>query len=192
MKIGIYHERATEIETFVEHNRRMPSYSEMLQLFGVRSKNAVAKTVTVLVNQGVLLRDAEGKLIPNFTPGIRLVGTVEAGFPSPAEEELGDTITLDQMLIPNRTATVMLVVSGDSMSGAGIMAGDMAIVDRSRKPKRGDIVIATVDGNWTMKYLDSKKGQVFLRAANDKYDDIYPEADMTIHGVVVSVVRRYE
>lgn len=83
---------------------------------------------------------------------LRKLGTIEAGFPSPAEEELLDTITLDEWLIKRREATYMLEVKGLSMMNAGILPGDTALVERGREPKHGDIVIACVDGKWTMKY----------------------------------------
>src|ERR1700693_3413162 len=86
-------------------------------------------------------------------PVIGVLGSVAAGFPSPAEEELVDTLSLDDLLIQNREATFLLKVSGDSMTGAGILPGDMVIVDKGQTPKSGDIVIAEVDGAWTMKYL---------------------------------------
>ena len=100
---------------------------------------------------------------------------MEAGFPSPAEEELVDTLSLDELLIQNREASFLLKVTGDSMTGAGIMPGDMVIVDRGRTAKSGDIVIAEVDGQWTMKYLRKRGDNVMLSPANPKYQPIRPE-----------------
>ena len=82
---------------------------------------------------------------PTPTISLCILGTIEAGFPSPAEEELSDTLTLDDWLMENREATIMLKASGDSMIGAGILAGDLVLLDRSRTPKDGDIVLAEVD-----------------------------------------------
>jgi SOS regulatory protein LexA len=184
--------RAASLVGFYQERSRMPSYSEMAGLFGVRSKNAVSKIVAKLEAQGLLYRDETGRcLLQRAGYGIRRVGTVEAGFPSPAEEELGDCISLDEMLIQNRAASFLLTVTGDSMSEAGIMPGDMVVVDRGIPAKHGDIVIATVDGQWTIKYLHKKGGRVFLMAANPKYQPIYAQQEMTIHGVVRSCVRRY-
>lgn len=90
---------------------------------------------------------------------LKSLDTVEAGWPSPAEEELADTLPLDEFLIENPAATFMLKVSGDSMSGAGIPPGDMVLVDKGATPKSGDIVIAEVDGEWTMKYLRKRGGK---------------------------------
>ena len=125
-------------------------------------------------------------------PVIGVLGSVEAGFPSPAEEELVDTLSLDDLLIQNREATFLLKVSGDSMTGVGIMPGDMVLVDKGRTPKSGDIVIAQVDGEWTMKFLRKRKDDVLLVPANPKYQPIRPKNELKISGVVTAVVRKYK
>lgn len=170
----------------------MPSYSEIATLFGWRSKNAVFRLVTKLEQLGLIARDNKGRLIPNTVINrLKVLGTVEAGFPSPAEEELLDKISLDQWLISNPNATFLLKITGDSMSGAGILPGDMVLVDRSLVPKNGDIVIAEVDGEWTMKYFHRKGGVVVLSPANPKYQPIKPHNELKIGGVVTAVIRRY-
>lgn len=126
------------------------------------------------------------------TPRVRVPGSVEAGFPSPAEEELVDTMSLDELLIQNREATFLLKVSGDSMTGAGILPGDMVIVDKGLTPKSGDIVIAQVDGEWTMKYLRKRGNDVILVPANPKYQPIRPKNELKVSGVVTAVVRKYK
>ncbi len=123
---------------------------------------------------------------------VGVLGSVEAGFPSPAEEELVDTLSLDDLLIQNREATFLLKVSGDSMTGAGIMPGDMVIVDKGRTPKSGDIVIAQVDGEWTMKFLRKRGDNVTLVPANPKYQPIKPKNELKVSGVVTAVVRKYK
>lgn len=184
--------RAEALTEFYRTQKRLPSFAEMAALFGVRSKNAVAKIVAKFVAAGVLSRDATGHLIPgSLTSSLRLLGTVEAGFPSPAEEETFNVLSLDDLLVGKSTATFMLTVSGDSMIEAGIMPGDLVIVDRGLKPKPGDIVIAVVDGHWTMKYFCREKGRVVLRPANSKYPEIRPQRELVIHGVVRSSVRKY-
>ncbi len=85
----------------------------------------------------------------------------------------------------------MLKVSGYSMKDAGILPGDMVLVDRSVKAQENDIVIAEVDDNWTMKYLRKNKNKVYLQAANKKYKDIYPQSDLKIAAVVKAVIRKY-
>ena len=185
-------ERVDAIGRFHRDTGRMPSFSELGELVGLKSKNAVSKLVGRLEEAGTLSRDEKGRLIPRSIAGaVKVLGTVEAGFPSPAEEELADTLSLDDLLIRNRAATFLLKVSGDSMSGAGILPGDMVIVDRGQTPKSGDIVIAEVDGQWTMKYLRKRGDSVTLIAANQKYPPIKPRNELKVAGVVTGVVRQY-
>jgi len=185
--------RTRDISRFYNENGRMPSFSEIGEMAGLRSKNAVSKLINKLEQLKVLERDKKGRLIPvSIASSVRVLGTVEAGFPSPAEEELVDTLSLDELLIQNREATFLLKVSGDSMSGAGILPGDMVIVDKGQTPKSGDIVIAEVDGQWTMKYLRKRGVAVTLIPANPKYKPIEPKNEMKIAGVVTAVVRKYK
>lgn len=184
--------RIEKISDFYHQAGRMPSFSEIGEMLGLRSKNAVSKLVSRLEEINVLERDKTGRLIPgSIAYPVRILGTVEAGFPSPAEEELADNISLDDMLIQNRAATFLLKVSGDSMMDAGILPGDMVIVDRGQTPKSGDIVIAEVDGQWTMKYLKKRGDKVVLIPANPKYKPIIPKNELKISGVVTAVVRKY-
>jgi SOS regulatory protein LexA len=181
-----------KILSFYKKHRRLPSYSEIMALSGLKSKNSVFKLVKKLVGDGFLAKDGAGKLIPDKIYGkTRILGMVQAGFPTPAEEELVDTISLDEYLIENKEATFMLKVSGDSMIDAGIMEGDMVLADRSKKPHPGDIVVAEVDGEWTMKYLRKTKGIFWLEAANKKYPAIHPKEELTVAAVVRAVIRKY-
>jgi len=184
--------RIREISRFHYQRGRMPSFSEIGEIVGMSSKNAVFKLVNKLERLKVLERDKKGRLIPgSIAASVKVLGTVEAGFPSPAEEELVDTLSLDDLLIQNPEATFLLKVSGDSMSGAGILPGDMVLVDTRESPKSGDIVIAEVDGEWTMKYLRKRGESVSLIPANPKYQPIRPKKELKIAGVVTAVLRKY-
>jgi repressor LexA len=185
--------RIREISRFYHQKGRMPSFSEIGEMTGLQSKNAVFKLIGRLEGLKVLVRDEKGRLIPrSIAAPVKVLGTVEAGFPSPAEEELADTLSLDDLLIRNREATFLLKVSGDSMSEAGILPGDMVIVDKGQTPKSGDIVIAEVDGQWTMKYLKKRGEGVTLIPANPNYKPIKPKNELKIAGVVTAVVRKYK
>jgi repressor LexA len=181
-----------KIRIFYQNNRRMPTYSELMSLYGYKSKAAVFYLVQKFIRDGFLAKDKHGRLLPkNLYGNISVLGYVEAGFPSPAEEELIDTMSLDEYLISNKEATFMLKVKGDSMIDAGIMEGDMVLVERGKQPKPGQIVIAQVDGDYTMKYLKIKDGKHYLQPANDKYPPIYPENDLRVEAIVSAVIRRY-
>ena len=178
---------------FYLSSKRMPSYSEMLSLFGLRSKNAVAKRVSQLIKQGLFSKDPRGRLIPSrLQKPVRLLGFIQAGFPSPAEEETVDLMSLDEYLISNPDATFLLKVTGDSMLDAGIHPGDLVLIQKNLTPKHGDIVVASVDNEWTIKYFEKQRGKVSLRAANKKYPRIEPKQELVIAGVVIANVRKYK
>lgn len=178
---------------FYESHTRMPTYSEMANLFGFKSKNAVARLVAKLVTAGVVAKDRLGRLIPGdgFFGRIKMLGLVEAGFATPAEENLLDTISLDDFLVQRHDASFMLRVKGDSMYDAGIREGDLVIVERSQTARAGDIVIAEVDGGWTMKYLRKNGSITYLEPANSAFENIYPKESLTITAVVKAVIRKY-
>ena len=77
------------------------------------------------------------------------------------------------------------------MKNAGIIEGDLVLADRKVRPEVGNIVIANVDGEYTMKYLRIRNGRYFLEAAHEQYPNIYPKEDMSIQAVVVGIVRTY-
>ena len=181
-----------DIISFYREHRRMPTYAEMLDLFGVRSKSVVHYWIEKLLEKGILEKDANGFLKPmRLSFGIPLVGNVAAGLPSPAEEELREVISMDEYLVTKPDSSFLLKVTGDSMIDAGIMEGDLVIVERGRSPKSGDIVLAEVDGQWTMKYFRREGKDVVLEAANSAYSVIRPKEELKIGGVITAAVRKY-
>jgi SOS regulatory protein LexA len=185
-------EYKNKILSFYERQKRMPSYAEIMDLVGFKSKNAVYKLINKLVEAGIVSKDDTGKLVPNnLFQEVKLLGLVEAGIPSVADEESLDTLNLDSYLIKNRMASYLLEVKGDSMIEEGIHEGDLVIVERRQDAKDGDIVIAEVDGGFTMKFLRKKNGKIFLEPANKNYKPIYPEHDLKISAVVKGVIRKY-
>lgn len=109
---------------------------------------------------------------------------VEAGFPSPAEDYLEDSLDLNQHLIPHPASTFIVRVEGDSMIEENIRSGDMLIVDRSLTPARGNIVIAELDGEFTVKTLGESHGQLALIPANPDFEPIPIRENSAIWGVV--------
>ena len=181
-----------QIVRFYRKNRRMPNYAEVMALLGFKSKNAVFKLVNKLKEENFLSKDTKGRLIPkNLYGELRVLGQVEAGFPSPAEEELADTMSMDDFLINNKEATYILKVSGESMKDAGILPGDMVLVDRSLTAAPGNIVIAEIDNEWTIKYLRKGAQGIYLEPANNKFPIIYPKEELKIAAVVKAVIRKY-
>ncbi len=181
-----------KIADFYREEKRMPSYSELQRLLGYKSKSAVHYFADKLIKKGFIDRDDTGRLLPKNLGEIMVLGVVEAGFPTSASEELLDTMSLDEWLVEKKEATYMLTVKGESMINAGILPGDTVLVERGVTPKIGDIVIAEVDGEYTMKYYRMKNKKVYLEAANEKFDDIYPEESLSIPAVVRAVIRKYK
>jgi len=170
----------------------MPTYSEMAKLFGFKSKNAVFKVVEKLIEAGTVAKDHLGRLIPSKSFGeVPMLGFVTAGFPATVEEELTDTVNLDDLLIKNKPLTYMLEVDGDSMIDAHIEKGDMVLVEKTNQAKDGDIIIAEVDGEFTMKYFRKLGNKIWLEPANKKYKPIYPEHSLNVVAVLKAVIRKY-
>lgn len=177
---------------FYQNHKRMPSYTEIMELVGFKSKNAVAKLVTKMIDEGIVAKDSAGKLIPTrMFDEVPVLGLVEAGFPTTAEESVSDTMSIDDYLIEKKESTYILEVKGDSMIEAGICEGDLVIAERTQNAREGDIVIAEVDGGWTMKYLRKKNGKPYLEPANKDFKNIYPTEELRIAAVVKGVVRKY-
>lgn len=187
-----FEDQKNKIISFYREHKRMPGYKELMEILGFKSKNAVFKLVNKLVELGVVKKDREGHIIPNKLFGeAPLVGLVEAGIPTPAESQWLDTLSLDEYLLDKRGETFLLEVKGDSMIEEGIHEGDLVVALRADDAKDGEIVIAYVDGGWTMKYLRKKGSRVYLEPANKKYKPIYPEYDFKISAVVKGVIRKY-
>lgn len=118
---------------------------------------------------------------------------ISAGFPSPAGDYAEDGLDLNNYLVQNKPATFMFTVRGESMINAGICDADKVVVDRALKAKHNDIVVAVVDGEYTIKRLYKYRGRIELRPENPDYQPItFTEGnELQIWGVVVGVVRKY-
>jgi len=180
------------LRKFHAAHRRMPSLGELAEALGFASKNAAAYAAKKWEERGVVRKDSAGKLIPGpafFS--LRMLGTVAAGFPTMADEDARESVSLDEWLVGNREASYLLKVSGDSMIDAGIRPGDMVLLERGRAAKNGDIVVAEVDHEWTLKYFQKSRGVVTLRPANVKYREIVAVEELQVAGVVTAVIRKY-
>ena len=125
--------------------------------------------------------------------GLLFKSRVCAGFPSPAEDLGAQRIDLTALLVTHAQATYFLKASGHSMVEAGIFDGDIMVVDRAVKPRHGHIVVAVVDGDFTVKRLYQRAGRVKLRAANVTFPEIVPKDGQTIEvwGVVTATIKRF-
>ena len=132
--------------------------------------------------------DTPGVSIPLFS------STVPAGFPSPADDYIENQLDLNQYLINHPAATFFVRVSGSSMTGAGIHHGSIMVVDRSLEPNDGDVVVAVIHGELTVKRLKKQQnGKVFLVPENPEYNpiELTEEMEVTIWGVVTSAIQEF-
>ncbi|MGV0953838.1 MAG: LexA family protein [Fluviibacter sp.] len=120
--------------------------------------------------------------------------TIRAGFPSPADDYVADTLDLNEHLMPRKEASFLLRAKGESMIGVGIHDGDMLVVDRSITASDGLIVIAQLDGQFTVKTLEKKHGKVRLLPANPDFEpiELKDEQELQIWGVVTSVIHHFK
>lgn len=191
-----YIEYKRKIINFYKNNRRVPGYAEIMKLVSFKSKNAVFKLLNKMVDEGIFSKDSSGKLTALRPFGeVPLLGLVEAGIPTTAEEEQLDTVSLDEFLVDTSKDSYMLRVKGESMIDAHIKEGDYVLVEKRSHAKDGEIVIANVDDGWTMKYYRCFKNGLpcspYLEPANEAFANIYPEYDLQIAAVVKAVVRKY-
>lgn len=119
---------------------------------------------------------------------------IPAGFPSPADDYIEDTLDLNEYLVPHQETSFFVRVKGHSMTGAGIFDGDMLVVDRSLEPVSGKIIVAVVDGELTVKRLAFEKGRPILQAQNPHFKDIVLKdtQELLCWGVVTSTIRKLD
>jgi repressor LexA len=164
-----------------------------MSLLGLRSKSPVAALIARLKLQGFLESTPEKRLKPGKRFFERpIFDSVQAGAARQADQSRYDTVTIDEYLVESPSNTVLINVKGDSMIDAGIMPGDTVVVEKRGPASVGDMVIAIVDNEFTLKKLGNEKGKFVLITANPAYPVIRPQNDLEIFGVVVGQFRKYK
>jgi len=182
-----------KLQDYYADHSVLPPYSTIMVLLGFKSKSPVAALIARLKLLGYLESTPEKRLKPGRRFFERpIFDSVRAGAPSPAEDTSYDTLTIDQYLISHPSSTVLVTVKGDSMIDAGIMPGDTVIVEKRGPASVGDMVIAIVDNEFTLKTLGKEKGKFVLIPANPAYPIIRPQSDLEIFGIVVGQFRKYQ
>jgi len=120
-----------------------------------------------------------------------VASSAAAGFPSPAEDYLDRPLDFNELLIENLAATFAVRITGDSMTGAGLFPGDIAVVNRARKAINGNIILALVDGEFTVKRYKRRNDKIHLVAENPKFKDIIicDDATLEVWGVITHSIR---
>lgn len=186
-------ERLAALQGYYAEHRVLPSYAKLMDLFGLASKSAVKKVLERLEAAGMLERTPDGDWAPSDRFFERAIADqpVRAGMPMPSMDEGYEQVTLDRFLIPKPAQTVLVKVKGDSMIDAGIRNGDLAVVERRSQARVGDIVIAVVDDEFTLKTLARDEAGYHLRPANPDFPLLRPKGKLEIFGVLVGLVRKY-
>ena len=180
------------LQDYYARHRALPSYASIGNLLGLRSKSSVAALVARMKLGGYLESTPDRRLAPTKRFFARPVasGFVRAGLPDPVDDDEPDAVTLDDYLIERPSQTVLVRVKGDSMMDAGIFEGDLVVVEKRAAAQRGDIVVAIVDNQFTLKRLDIEDGQFILKPENKAYPVIRAEGALEIFGVMVGLVRK--
>lgn len=180
------------LQDYYAKHRVLPSYAAIGGLVGLRSKASVAEMVQRLKAEGFLKSAPDRRLKPGDRFFERSIAEfVQAGTPNPVFDTVPDIVGIDDYLVKTPSRTVLIRVKGDSMIGAGIHPEDVVIVEKKRVGNVGDIVVAIIDNEFTLKRLVKEKDRFVLRPENRAYPVIRPRGDIEIFGVVRGMFRRY-
>ena len=180
------------LQDYYARHRVLPSYARIGALVGLNSKASVAGLVLRLKAEGFVESTPDRRLKPGKRFSERTVAeSVPAGMPTAVPDTAPDTITIDEHLISHPSKTVLIKVKGDSMIDAGIHPGDTVVVEKRGSANVGDIVVAILDNEFTLKRFERERGRVVLRPENKAYPVIRPKGDVEIFGVVVGQFRKY-
>jgi repressor LexA len=186
----------------IQTNGLPPSMSEMATALKLKSKNAVSKLLKALVSKGFVrttgkargieVLDKAGEPVGRGLMSVPVIGRVTAGLPMLAEEQIEDWLSLPVDLVRGKKDVFLLKVQGDSMKDAGILNGDLVLVRQQKIVEPGNIVVALLEDEATVKRLVKNNGRYYLKAENKAYSNIYPENEWSIQGKVIGLIRKME
>ena len=185
-------EYLARLQDYYARWRCIPAYDRLCQVLHLASRSAVGKVLERLRLQGYLERTPDGAWIParRFFERFMAQQAVQAGDPAVDVGAGLTTVLLDDLLVDTPSRTLLLTVRGDSMSGANIFEGDVVIVERRQAAAPGEIVVALVDGELTVKRLLQDAQGWLLHPENPAFADIRPQGTLELVGVVSGLARR--
>ena len=186
-------EYLSKLQDYYANWKSIPSYATLCGVFGIASKSWVKAILTRLSKAGFIERTPDGVWVPmrQFFARPLADSAVPAGMPVSVNSGQGELFVIDEMLIDTPSKTTLIPVKGDSMVEAGIHDGDVAVVEKRMSANVGDIVVAIVDSEFTLKTLDKERGKFILRPANQAFPVIRPQGVLEIFGVLVGLIRKY-
>lgn len=169
----------------------LPSLEVIRENLGYKSKNSIAQYLKTLKGLS-LVKERSGRLYIKTLAGAPLLATkVRAGFTNALDDIVDKRISFDEMLKLDSPSVFVFKVSGDSMVELGIFEGDYVSIKKTSDAQDGDIVLASIDGSFTLKTYRKKGQKIWLEAANPQYGNIYPKNSLTIFGVATGITRRF-
>lgn len=169
----------------------LPSFDIIAKEFGFKHKNSVWQYFNKLKEENLIEeRNNHFYINKELFGAILFSSAVKAGFASVAEDYVEKRVSLDDSFDINNPSTFLFTVSGDSMIDLGIFEGDRVIVRKTNTARDGEIVIAYIDGGYTLKTYRNKQGKVWLQPANENYPNLYPKEQLIIFGVAQGIVRK--
>lgn len=190
------------IEDYQIKNGSSPTLREMREFFGVNSDNSILKHLKALEEKGYIEKDdtprgikllsSVKKRLESSEVKLPLLGMIPAGGPVLSEEYIEKWVNVGEDVVYKGKDSYLLRVKGDSMVDAGIFEDDILVVCGGLEPRTFDIVVALVDNQNTVKRYMKDGKQVYLKPENPKYDNIYPEGELCIQGVVTGLLRYYK
>jgi SOS-response transcriptional repressor LexA len=181
-----------KLQDYYAENGVVPSFAVIAGLVGLKSTSAVSVLVDRLKVSGHLASTPERRLIPGTRFFERvLADTIRAGVPMPSNDIRSDVVSIDRHLVEKPSHTVLLLVRGDSMVDAGLLDGDTIVVIKGAPTKVGDIVVAIVDNEFTVKFLAKDKRGFYLEAGNKAFASIRAKDHLELYGAVVASFRKY-
>jgi repressor LexA len=191
------------IEDYQLEHGGSPTLREMREHFGVSSDNSILKLLNALKEKGHIQKDDTPRGIKLLTSvkeklssyelKLPLLGMIPAGGPVLSEEYVEKWIKVSDDIVYKAKDSYLLRVKGDSMVDAGIFEDDILVVCGSMSPKIYDVVVALIDNQNTVKrYMKDAEGKLYLKPENPRYDNIYPEGELCVQGVVTGLMRFYK
>ena len=169
----------------------LPSFEIIAKDFGFKHKNSIWQYFNKLKEENLITEENNRFFINKELFGaILFTSAVKAGFASETEDYIEKRVSLDESFDINNPSVFLFTVSGDSMIDLGIYDGDKVIVQKTNAAKDGDVVIAFIDGGYTLKTYRNSLGRVWLEPANDKYPNLYPKEQLIIFGRAKGIVRK--
>ncbi len=170
----------------------LPSFEIIAKDFGFKHKNSVWQYFNKLKEENLIFEKNNRFYINKDLFGAVLFSSVvKAGFASVADDYIEKRVSLDETFEINSPSTFLFTVSGDSMIDLGIYEGDKVIVQKTNSAKNGDIVVAFIDGGYTLKTYRNKNNKIWLEPANSNYPNLYPKEQLVIFGVAQGIVRKF-